>query len=114
MAISLKRIAVQGFPGGGVLIGFFVGLSGTYPTGGETVVFSGLQVNLTGTPVFCSIVGQSGYVYEYAYGTDPDTGKLVARVNNTAGANSPLPEHTNAAYAAGVSGDTIRGLVWFK
>lgn len=79
-----------------------IALSGTYPTGGETVAIAGLKTSKT-TPLSFMATGKAGFQYQYDYAN----AKLMVRVNDAGGANAPMGEHTNATYAAGVSGDTI-------
>ena len=78
-----------------------VTLSGTYPTGGETVDFTTLtqiKVNKLRKPDVVWVNSTFGYTVVYVPGTSMADGKLkVFTAANT--------EHTNAAYAANLSGD---------
>lgn len=79
--------------------------SGNYATGGDTVDFTQLgSIIRAKDPLFVEIQGIAGFVYQY----NPVTKKVLVYCNTAGGANAPLGEHTAAAYAAGVSGDTIR------
>lgn len=91
-----------------VLPGFVIAagnltFSGNYSAGGESLnlntVVTGVPTNKA--PAFVQIEGKGGYKYEY----DHANKKVMVRVNTGAAANAALPEHTAAAYAAGVSGD---------
>jgi hypothetical protein len=77
-------------------------LSGTYPTGGETVDFTTLtqiKVNKLRKPDVVWVNSTFGYGIVYVPGTNMSDGKL--KVFTAANV-----EHANAAYAANVSGDT--------
>lgn len=93
--------------------------SGTYPgSGGETLNLSlssaqGLIVGKA-LPLFVNIWGQAGFVYQYTFGTTISNGKFTVYCNTAGGSNAALGEHTNAAYAAGVSGDTIKFRATFR
>ena len=113
MAVTLSLTGKQVYPGGGVDLFFRLVFSGSYSTGGETLNFSSFHT-LVGIPLWCHIVGQTGYKYEYAMGTDPTNGKVKVMIEQTIGTNTPLGEHTAVAYAAGVTGDTVIGRVYFK
>ena len=79
--------------------------SGNYAAGGDTLDLTQLGSILRAKdPLFVEIQGISGFVYQY----NPTTKKVLVYCNTAGGANAPLGEHTAAAYAAGVTGDTIR------
>lgn len=86
--------------------------SGSYATGGDTLSLTGLQIPGTVAPRAVFVTGQAGYMYQYT-GTTRSNGKVKVYVATTSGANIPLAEHTAAAYAAGVTGDTVTILVLF-
>lgn len=82
--------------------------SGTYPTGGDTLSFSGVKGILSSQPpVWCDVQGQAGFKYEFATGTTIANSKVLVRVEAAVGTNTPLAEHSNVAYVAGVTGDTV-------
>jgi hypothetical protein len=81
--------------------------SGNYATGGDTLSLALAEIPARTPPIFASIVGKAGFVYQYVKGTGPNDGKVMVRVNTAGGANEPLGEHTAAAYAAGVLADVI-------
>lgn len=79
--------------------------SGSYATGGDTVDFTQLgSVYRARDPLFVAIEGIAGFIYQY----NPVTKKVLVYANTAGASNAPLGEHTAAAYAAGVTGDTIR------
>lgn len=79
--------------------------SGNYAAGGDSVDFTQLGSILRARdPLFVDIQGISGFVYQY----NRSTKKVLVYCNTAGAANAPLGEHTAAAYAAGVTGDTIR------
>lgn len=81
-----------------------VALSGSYPALGEPLDLSGYNPFVsTRQPDIVNAVGKAGFQYQY----DHANKKLMVRVNDAGGVNAPMGEHTAAAYAAGVSGDTI-------
>lgn len=91
-------------------------LSGTYPAaGGEILNLAGVKGVLSSLPpVWGMIKGISGFMYEWLVGTTIANGAVKVRVNTTPGVNSPFPEHTNVAYVAGVTGDSINFHFIFK
>lgn len=95
-----KDAAKRGF----VLIGTIV-FSGSYPgSGGDVLDFGPYNPFLSNVqPNFVEIVGKAGFSYLYDFAQK----KVTVRVNDAGGANAPMGEHTTAAYAAGVSGDTV-------
>lgn len=107
MAVTLTRTSRrQG-------ISFFIAtftcvFSGSYPAGGEVVDFATLVGYTNKQPFLVEICGKAGYVYQY----DFQNKKIMVRVNTGAGANLGLPEHTAAAYNAGVTGDTVTIVVF--
>lgn len=89
--------------------------SGTYPTGGDTLNFQSVKGVLSSLPpVWCDVQGQAGFKYEFATGTTIANGKVLVRVEAAVGTNTPLAEHTNVAYVAGVTGDTVDFHAIFK
>lgn len=84
--------------------------SGSYATGGDAIDFTNLGSILRAKdPLFVEVQGIAGFVYQY----NRVTKKLLVYCNTAGGANAPLGEHTAAAYAAGVTGDTIRARIVF-
>lgn len=87
-------------------------LSGSYTTGGDTLNWKGVAgfTKSSLLPVWVNVDGIAGYKYEHVMGAGNDQAacKLLVRVATTSGANIGLAEHTAAAYAAGVTGDTQR------
>ncbi len=78
--------------------------SGTYPTNGEPLDISSYYPYVSARqPDVVQVQGKAGFVYSY----DPVNKKIFVYTNTAGGANSALGEHTNAAYVAGVTGDTI-------
>jgi hypothetical protein len=75
-------------------------LSGSYPTGGDT-----LDLSVTGftnrKPDMAIIQGIAGYIYQW----DRANNKLFVR--GGAGAAAALAEFTSGAYSAALTGDTI-------
>lgn len=89
--------------------------SGTYPTGGDTISFSGIKGVLSSQPpVWGDVQGIAGFKYEFSVGTTLANGKVLVRVEAAVATNTPLAEHTNVAYVAGVTGDTVRFHAIFK
>lgn len=86
--------------------------SGSYATGGDAMVLTGLQIPGTVAPRFVFVTGQGGYMYQYV-GTTRSNGKVKVFQATTTGANIPLAEHTAAAYAAGVSSDGVSFIAFF-
>ena len=120
MAIAVTVNEVASSDGGVTVVYGTIVPSGTYPgSGGETFdcSFPGSKVQIMpgkGLPIWVSIVGQAGFVYQYTYGTTIANGKFTVYTNTAGGANNALGEHTNASYVAGVSGDTIKFAVAFR
>jgi len=80
--------------------------SGDYSAGGDTVSVADLNIKSTRAPLFLTVKGKGGYIYEYIIGT----AKLIVR--ECAGSATLAPEIAASAYPSGVTGDTItfRGL----
>lgn len=80
-----------------------------YVTGGLTLSFAG-KVQSSRSPIYVIIqggttaVGMAGYTF--LAGTTIANGKILVFIEATVATNTPLAEHTAAAVAAGVSGDT--------
>ena len=89
-----------------------IAASGSYSTGGDTLNLGGLIPGKT-LPFNVDFQSQAGYVYTWVPGTDITNGKMQVHVNTGAGVNLPLPEHTAAAYNAGVTGDVISFQAYF-
>lgn len=88
--------------------------SGTYPTGGDTLDFSGIgDLPVSQPPKMIFLSGQAGFVYSFVPGSTLANGKVKVFCNTAGASNAPLGEHTNATYAGGVSGDTIDFLAVF-
>lgn len=93
---------------------FTITPSGTYPTGGDTLNLSGLMPGSSLVPTWVEINGVSGFFYSYVNGTTQANGKVKVFVEQAVATNTPLAEHSNAAYVAGVTGDTITVYCEFK
>lgn len=114
MALAISSVIDKYFDGkrGHVIVG--ITASGNYTTGGDTLSLAGLIPGSATIPTWGEITSVAGYVYSYVNGTTQANGKMKVFVATTTGANIPLAEHTAAAYAAGVTGDTIVGYFEFK
>ncbi len=93
---------------------FTVTPSGSYVSGGDALDLSDSLIPGGEAPDWVEIHGEAGFPYEYVIGANLAAGLMKVRVNTTAGANNPLPEHTAASYVAGVSGDAIKGHAIFR
>ncbi len=91
-------------------------LSGTYPAaGGEPLSWAGVKGVLSSQPPVWGIIeGDAGFKYEWIQGTTIANGAVKVRVEAAVGVNTPLAEHTNVAYVAGVTGDSIQFHMIFK
>jgi len=87
--------------------------SGSYTTGGDTLTLSGYQVPGTQPPRAVFIQGSSGFPYQWVPGTTRANGKIKVLTATTTGTNLPLAEHSQVAYVAGVTGDTVTILILF-
>ena len=85
----------------------------TYATGGLVISFAG-QIPTNAIPSLVQIQGITGAVYGYSPQTTANDGKIMVFVENTVGTNTTLTEHTAAAVASTVSGDTIKLYGIFK
>lgn len=83
--------------------------SGSYAAGGDVLDLKGLSKTALKQPRMVLIFGQGGHVYLY----DLANKKVKTFVATTTGANLPLAEHSAAAYAATVTGDTIWAVAIF-
>lgn len=94
---------------------FAVVASGSYPTGGDTLNFTGLGIHSSLAPIWAEIQGISGFGYNYVFGSPASqaNGKMKVFVEATVATNTPLAEHTAATYVAGVTGDAIVGYADF-
>lgn len=102
MALAGTRTKRDQMPG--MLVGVFsVVASGNYATGGDSLDLQPLMGITTKQPDMVFISGKAGFVYPY----DLANKKMLVFCNTAGGANAALGEHTAAAYAAGVTGDTI-------
>lgn len=81
--------------------------SGSYTTGGDTLSLTGLNIKSSQVPYWLEVQGVNGFNYAYVVGATQATGKVKVFVLQAAATNTPLAEHTAAAYVAGVTGDTI-------
>lgn len=97
---------------GHMIIG--VTASGNYSTGGDTLNLANLIPGAGTLPTWVELQGINGFVYAYAAGTTQANGKMKVFVEQAVATNTPLAEHSAAAYVAGVTGDTITGYVEFK
>jgi hypothetical protein len=96
------------------VISFPLVFSGSYVNNGDTLDLSALPfLGLARVPLEVRIKSLAGYVYFYDQGTTAANGKVRVHVNTSAGANLPLPQHTVAAYNAGVTGDTVTCVAYF-
>lgn len=79
--------------------------SGSYPgSGGDTLDLGPYNPLVSSrNPDFVDIMGKAGFSYLYDFAQK----KVTVRVNDAGGANAPQGEHTTAAYAAGVTGDSV-------
>jgi hypothetical protein len=77
-----------------------VTLSGSYTTGGETLIASDLKLSLIR---FMSVVSSAGYTAEYDY----TNSKLKILYGNTDAADGPNIEIPAAAYPAGLTGNGV-------
>jgi hypothetical protein len=113
MAAALTLVKVVQYYGG-LRAYCTLALTGSYTTGGDVCTIVGLIPNLaTVLPIAVRIQGQAGYDYSWIAGATQALGKVRVGVNTGAGANLGLPEHTAAAYNAGVTGDTIQAILDF-
>lgn len=101
-----KRLHVQGT----------LTASDSYATPGDTVDFSGQpDIYSAEPPVELFVQGESGFVYRSVIGAALNNSKLkVLQADYDAAADGPLIEIPDAAYPAGVTGDTIRFYAIFK
>jgi hypothetical protein len=102
MAAAVTITKQRDFGQGMFVFGTIV-FSGNYPTGGEAMDLTTLGAKTTKQPDFVDISGKAGFVYSYDFANK----KVMVFCNTAGGANGALGEHTAAAYAAGVSGDTV-------
>lgn len=115
MALALN-LGLPQFAGGGFSGGFRTTVtqttfemygsiiaSGSYPTNGDPLDFRGIIGYTDKDPFWVNAIGKAGFIYQYDYLNR----KMFVYCNTAGGVNAPLGEHTNAAYAAGVTGDTI-------
>lgn len=112
MTQTIAQSSVTLLRGVNFIVAFFtITAASNYATGGEIPTPTIQALNrFTGRPPLLVIIqGKAGYAYEY----DSATGKVLVRVATTTGANIGLAEHSAAAYAAGVTGDVIRGMAIF-
>lgn len=93
---------------------FTITPSGTYPTGGDTLNVAGLLPGSSLIPTWTEINGISGFGYSYVNGTTQANGKVKVFVEAAVATNTPLAEHTNVTYVAGVTSDTITVYMEFK
>ena len=75
--------------------------SGDYSTGGDSIPRTDLNIKSSRAPVFVSVKGKGGYIYEYIVGT------ALLLVRECAGSATLAPEIAASAYPSGVTGDTI-------
>ncbi|SRR6266702_1279031 len=77
-----------------------VAATGNYVTGGVALDLSDFKIKDPSVPLFVLITGKNGYSYSYIPGTTRANG--LVKVNTTA-----ATELTQAAFPAGVTGDSI-------
>src|SRR5215813_12285789 len=77
--------------------------SGSYTTGGDTLSLAGLGIQSSLIPFYVEINGVSGFFYAYVNGTTQANGKVKVFVEQAVATNTPLGEHSAAAYVAGVT-----------
>jgi hypothetical protein len=79
-----------------------------YVTGGIAMNLNQAAIKASRTPIRVTVVGQAGYVYEYAPGSDNSNGKLLIRAQTSGAAeDDPLGELAASAIPAACSGDSI-------
>ena len=76
--------------------------SGSYTTAGDTLNFQNQRIKSTKTPIWVEIIGMADFNYVFVPGTTNANGKVKVITTSTGA------EIAQAAYAAGVTGDTIR------
>lgn len=112
--MALASTKVAGTPGR-LAKGYYMEItlvaSSNYVTGGEvpSPALTTYHPN-NKTPSFVNIMSKGGHVYKW----DNANQKFLVFVATTTSGNSPLTEHSAAAYNAGVTGDTITLQVWWQ
>ncbi len=96
---------------GGILTAYItLVFSGNYVNpGGEVLDFNTLVGYTSRQPKGVQISGKAGFIYQY----DGANKKVQVRINDAGGANAPMAEMANGAYAAGVTGDTVTAEVFW-
>ena len=86
-----------------------IAASSTYATPGDTLDLRNEFLPSSQVPVHVEIHGEAGFIYNYTPGADLSDGKVQTRyADYDAVADGALIEIPDAAYPAGVTGDTIR------
>lgn len=90
------------------VVGTIAVSSAAYVNNGIPCSFSGLITGSAQAPLAVFIEGVAGFTYAFTNAADTQAGGLfLIFVNNTAGTNAALPQHTTATVVAGVVADTI-------
>lgn len=87
--------------------------SGSYPTGGDTLDFTG-KVPASRAPLLIMVEGKAGFVYGASLGSTIANNLVLVLVEAAVGVNTALAQHTAVAYVAGVTGDTVKFYAIFK
>lgn len=97
-------------PGRGYYAEVTLVASGNYATDGEvpSPALSTYHPN-NKVPSFVNIMSKNGHVYKW----DNVNQKFLVYIATTTSGNSPLSQHSAAAYNAAVTGDTITLQVWW-
>ncbi len=89
---------------------FTIVASGSYPAGGDALDFGPVARFTNRQPDIVQIAGIAGFIYQY----DSVGKRVIVYCNTAGGADAPLGVHSTGAYAAGVTGDTIKAeCIWF-
>lgn len=89
--------------------------SGNYTTDGDTLSFVNAAIKSASVPLLVIVTGKAGYTYVFVPGTTQANGKLlVFYCDYAASSAGPLIQIPQAAYPAGVTGDTINFYALFK
>lgn len=108
-AVATPTVTKQWFDGKVIhAIGTIAVSSAAYVNNGIPCSFAGLIEGAQTAPLVVFIQGVAGFVYAFTDTAATQAGGLfLIFVNNTAGTNSALPQHTTATVVAGVLADTI-------
>lgn len=108
-AVATPTVTDQWFDGKRIhVIGTIAVSNAAYVNNGIPCSFEGLIKGSSQPPEMVQIAGVAGFVYAFTNAAATQAGGLfLIFVNNTAGTNAALPQHTTATVVAGVQGDTI-------